>query len=105
MGQRAGCEAAIHAMRLNFADEDTKGVMLVDAFNAFNSLNHHVILLNMFQLCPPLANILTNTYRSAYSLFIAGISLLSQEDTTQIYFSSGAGGLSCCTLAAILVIM
>ena len=83
MGQCAGCEAAIHAMRWNFVDEDTKGVMLVDAFNAFNSLNRHVVLLNMFQLCPPLANILTNTYHSAYSLFIAGTPLLSQESTTQ----------------------
>ena len=37
----------------------------------------------MFQLCPPLATILTNTYRSASSLFIDGTSLLSQELTTQ----------------------
>ena len=82
-GQRAGCEAAVHAMRMIFADEDTEGVLLVDASNAFNSLNRHVALLNMFQLCPPLATILTNTYRSASSLFIDGTSLLSQEGTTQ----------------------
>ena len=66
-----------------FADEDTEGAVLVDASNAFNSLNHHVALLNMFQLCPPLATILTNTYHSASSLFIDGSSLLSQEGTTQ----------------------
>ena len=41
-GQRAGCEAAVHAMRMIFADEDTEGVLLVDASNAFNSLNHRV---------------------------------------------------------------
>ena len=70
-------------MRMIFADEDTEGVLLVDASNAFNSLNRHVALLNMFQLCPPLATILTNTYRSASSLFIDGTSLLSQEGTTQ----------------------
>ena len=56
-GQCAGCEAAVHAMRMIFGDEDTEGVMLVDASNAFNSLNRRVTLLNMFQLCPPLATI------------------------------------------------
>ena len=82
-GQHAGCEAAVHAMREIFADEGTEGILLVDASNAFNSLNHRAALLNMFHLCPPLATILTNTYRSASHLFIDGSSLLSQEGTTQ----------------------
>ena len=55
----------------------------MDASNAFNSLNRHAALLNMFQLCPPLATILTNTYRSPSHLFIDGTSLLSREGTTQ----------------------
>ena len=79
-GQRAGCEAAVHAMREIFTDQ---GVLLVDASNAFNSLNRRAALLNMFQLCPPLATILTNTYRSASHLFINGTSLLSREGTTK----------------------
>ena len=70
-------------MREIFADQDTEGVLLVDASNAFNSLNRHAALLNMFQLCPPLATILTNTYRSPSHLFIDGTSLLSREGTTQ----------------------
>ena len=82
-GQRAGCEAAVHAMREIYADEGTEGVLLVDASNAFNSLNRRAALLNMFHLCPPLATILTNTYRSASHLFIDGSSLLSQEGTTK----------------------
>ena len=82
-GQHAGCEAAVHAMRQIFADEGTEGTLLVDASNAFNSLNRRAALLNMFHLCPPLATILTNTYRSASHLFIDGSSLLSQEGTTQ----------------------
>ena len=57
--------------------------MLVNASNAFNSLNRCAALLNMFHLCPPLATILTNTYHSASSLFIDGTYLLSQEGTTQ----------------------
>ena len=70
-------------MREIFADQDTEGVLLVDASNAFNSLNRHAALLNMFQLCPPLATILTNTYCSPSHLFIDGTSLLSREGTTQ----------------------
>ena len=79
----AVCEAAVHAIREIFADEGTKDIMLVDASNAFNSLNRCEVLLNMFHLCPPLATILTNTYQSASYLFIDGSSLLSQEGTTQ----------------------
>ena len=79
----AVCEAAVHAIREIFADEGTKDIMLVDASNAFNSLNRCEVLLNMFRLCPPLATILTNTYQSASYLFIDGSSLLSQEGTTQ----------------------
>ena len=77
-GQGAGCEAAVHAMREIF----TEGVLLVNGSNVFNSLNH-AALLNMFQLHPPLATILTNTYHSASHIFIDGTSLLPQEGTTQ----------------------
>ena len=133
-GQHAGCEAAVHAMREIFDDEGTEGLLLVDAFNAFNSLNRCAALLNMFHLCSSLATVLTNTYRSASSLFIDGTSLLSQEGTTQgdplampMYaisivpviqqlkglarqvwyacFSFGIGGLGCSLLLRILVTM
>ena len=70
-------------MREIFADEGTEGILLVDASYAFNSLNRRAALLNMFHLWPPLAIILTNTYRSASHLFIDGSSLLSQEGTAQ----------------------
>ena len=81
-GQCAGCEAAVPAIREIFADEGTEGILLVDASNAFNFLNRHAVLLNMFHLCAPLVTILTNTYQSASYLFIDDSSLLSQEGTT-----------------------
>jgi len=85
VGQRRGCEATIHAMRDIFLDGYTEGILLVDVSNAFNSLNRHAALLNMFHLCPPLATTLTNTYRSAAALFIDGNMLWSSEGmrTTQ----------------------
>ena len=46
-GQDAGNEAAVHAMREVFGDSSTEGVLLVDASNAFNTLNHQVTLHDM----------------------------------------------------------
>ena len=51
-GQHEGCEVAIHSMWEIFADEETEGMSLVDASDAFNSLNRQASLLNMFHLCP-----------------------------------------------------
>ena len=58
---------------------------MVDASNAFNSLNRIVAFHNIHQLCPSFAPILINTYRSAATLYIAGdfLQLLSEEGTTQ----------------------
>ena len=82
-GQVAGVEAVVYAVRALFLQEDTEAVLLVDASNAFNSLNCIVTLHNIHQLCPSFAPILINTYRSAAALYIAGDTLLSEEDTAQ----------------------
>ena len=82
-GQIAGIEAAVHAVRTAFDSRDTEAVLLVDATNAFNSLNRQVALLNIRRLCPPLATILINTYRAPTELFVDDDILLSHEGTTQ----------------------
>lgn len=62
-GLKGGAEAAIHAMKEIFHDDDTEAVILVDAENAFNSLNRQAALHNIRYICPPFAPILINTYR------------------------------------------
>ena len=82
-GQISGIEAAVHAVRTAFDSYDTEAVLLVDATNAFNSLNRQVALHNIRRLCPPLATILINTYRAPTELFVDGDPFFSQEGTTQ----------------------
>ena len=83
-GLESGAEAAIHAMRNIFENEDCEAVILVDASNAFNSLNRQVALHNIQYICPQFATILINTYRNPARLIIsAGKEILSQEGTTQ----------------------
>ena len=57
--------------------------MLVDATNAFNSLNRQATLHNIQHLCPSFSTILINTYRVDVALYIEGTTLFSEEGTTQ----------------------
>ena len=82
-GQVAGCEAAVHTMRQVFESPQSEAIILVDASNAFNSLNRQVALRNIHHLCPSLSKVLINTYREDIQLFIDGDTLFSQEGTTQ----------------------
>ena len=52
-GQDGGCEAAIHAMRQFFAEPEVQGALLVDASNAFNTINRQSALHNIKSICPP----------------------------------------------------
>ena len=58
-GQESGCEAAIHAMRRAFNEDETEGASTSDAFN---SLNRQTALHNIIVICPSLAQVLHNTY-------------------------------------------
>ena len=82
-GQISGIEAAVHAVDSLFQQDDTEAILLVDASNAFNSLNRLSALHNIRHLCPSLATALINTYRAPTELFIDGDVLYSSEGTTQ----------------------
>ena len=76
-GQISGIDAAVHAVRALFQSDENEAVLLVDASNAFNSLNRQVALHNIMRLRRPLANILINTYRELTELFVNEEVLLS----------------------------
>ena len=83
-GQKSGSEAAIHAMHAIYMADETDGVLLIDANNAFNALNRQAALHNIRVQCPIIATYAINTYRLSARLFITGgQEILSAEGTTQ----------------------
>jgi len=88
-GLKAGIEGAIHAMHELFEihqDQPTGwGILLVDAANAFNSLNRTAMLLHAWMLWPRCACFLFNTYKGWSVLVLKGSTTLlySKEGVTQ----------------------
>ncbi len=67
-----------------FAEEVVEGVLLVDASNAFNTINRQAALHNIQLICPPLSQILVNTYRAPVRCIFSGDGeIISSEGTTQ----------------------
>ncbi|MCH2405735.1 MAG: hypothetical protein MK200_06040, partial [Nitrosopumilus sp.] len=84
VGLEGGAEAGIHGMRHIFEDEETEGIIQVDANNAFNTINRNVLLHNIWVLCPELATYANNCYAEPARLFVTGgIEISSVEGTTQ----------------------
>ena len=83
-GQKAGVEAAIHAMHDIYNSEEAEAVLLIDAENAFNLINRKVMIHNISILCPIIATFVRNCYNVPARLFIlGGKEILSKEGTTQ----------------------
>ena len=84
VGQKSGSEAAIYAMRKIFEADEMDAALLIDASNAFNSLNRAAALHNVRVLRPAIAIYVINTYRAPARLFvIGGKELKSSEGTMQ----------------------
>ena len=71
-GHAARSEAAVHAMRELFDDDQCEAALLVDALNAFNCISRQVVLHNISVLCPSFSTILQYTYSAPVHLFIVG---------------------------------
>ena len=90
-GQQACEEAAIHAMRKIFGQDECEAMLLVDAKNAFNTINRKTMLHNIRLKCPSFATYVENTYSDPTDLYISYNSnssvkvkvLKSMEGTTQ----------------------
>ena len=88
-GHRAGGKVAIHAMRDIYKEEGVDAVLLVDATNAFNTINREALIHNIKIKCPSLSKYTENTYGKPTELYIEGgkggkeDTLLSEEGTTQ----------------------
>ncbi len=88
-GAKAGIEAAAHAMNDMFDSDETEGVLLVDAANAFNVLSRPAMLWNCRVLWPRCSRFLFNAYRGYSVIVLRGVTpsavrvLYSREGTTQ----------------------
>ena len=69
-GHPVGVQSAIHAMKKFFTDDDSDGILLIDADNAFNRINRKVALWNIQHTCPALKHILINFYRSPSQIYV-----------------------------------
>ena len=86
-GMQSGIEGAVHAMSALYDDHsnDGWGFLLMDAANAFNSVNRAAALWNARVLWPSCSRFLFNTYRG-YAFLLLKTSnemLLSREGMTQ----------------------
>ena len=82
-GLKSGAEAAVHFIREKFREETAQACILVDASNAFNSVNRQVMLHNIQRQLPELAPVAINMYRNESRLFVSGTAITSSEGTTQ----------------------
>ena len=55
----------------------------MDAANTFDILNRKVALFNIRYVCAPISGILINCYRTSAHLYVGGLTLYSEEGTTQ----------------------
>ena len=57
---------------MQFVEEGTDGILLIDASDAFNQMNRSAALHSIQIMCKEMAFDVINTYRSPSSLFICG---------------------------------
>ena len=67
-----------------FSDDNTHGIIQVDANNAFNTINRKSFIHNIKIICPEISTYVVNCYQHPARLFVVGgIEIKSLEGTTQ----------------------
>ena len=83
-GQEGGCEAAVHGMHQFSAEQDVQEALLVDASNAFNTINKQTALHNIKSIYLPFHQILVNPCWAPIRCIICGDGeITASEDTAQ----------------------
>ena len=83
LGQTSGIELAIYALRRRFLEDRAERTLLIDARNAFNSLNGDMALKNIRKLCPSIYTAIRNSYKTPSDFFLDKRVIKSEEGTTQ----------------------
>ena len=83
LGKKCGIEYAIHTLGDQYSKTSADAVLLIDAENAFNSLNRKLALKNIENTCPSLLTAIKNSYSNSSKLFVNKKTIYSQEGTTQ----------------------
>ena len=84
VGVPSACEVGVQALTGLYDRETTQGILLVDASNAFNSLNRAAALHNIPRICPAAGRIFINTYQADIPLYLNGGEVIySREGTCQ----------------------
>jgi len=58
-GQPSECEAVVHVVK-SILEEDYEAILLVNASDAFSSLNRQIMLHNILIICPTIATFTSN---------------------------------------------
>ena len=69
-GQKSGNEAAVHAMNSIFSSDEADAALLIDAIDAFNTLNRAAALHNISILCPTIATFVIAVVKQQFVLGI-----------------------------------
>ena len=80
---KCGIEYAIHTVRDQYSETSADAILLLDAENAFNSLNRKLALKNIENTSPSLLAANKNSYSNPSILFVNKKTIYSQEGTTQ----------------------
>ena len=69
-GHGAGCESLIHGVHTVYEEQSAEAVLLVEASNAFNSVNRSAFIHNVEIICPSITRYVKNCYSLTNRLFI-----------------------------------
>ena len=82
-GPLSGSEAAVHEARSRLGDTDTCCILLVDAENAFNTVNRKVALQSVQVSYPIVSKFTMNFFRSRNRHFLGRTDLFGEEGVAQ----------------------